>query len=319
MRNKIRGYFLLDRGYFLAEDSELNFNIYHSKTVKNDTVPVLLISSNSYISNLNEKLAQRDYGNLYIKESSIADLEKYIEKSIRDIIINPQIPLGKKCKYVHKCAIDVLEHVFSDPRSGENIKRVENITQNVVDIAMYDSKAIQHLLSLSSHNYYTFTHCLQVTTFALGLWLSINKGAEDDVHPFALGCMLHDIGKTKISNEILNKPGILDKDELEEIKKHPEYGVGLLSDLLPEISLDVILSHHEKHDGSGYPEGLKKNEISDNAKIATIADVYDALTTNRAYAMANTPFNALEKMKKEMVGHFEQEKFENFIKFLGAA
>lgn len=318
MIDKLSGYFLLDRDFLLADNSMLDFDIYYSISVKNEVVPVLLVAQNSLVSNLKEKISQKSYGQLYVKEYSKSHFEKYLENSLPAIISNPVIPIEKKAKYMSKCATGVLKQVFSSPRSGANIKRLKKTTQCIVDLAMCDLKAIPHLLSLSSHHYYTFSHCLQVATFALGLWVSIHKGgAVDDMHSFTLGCMLHDIGKTKISEAILNKPSKLDKDEFEEIKKHPEYGVELLSEFLPEISLDVILHHHERHDGSGYPEGLEKNNISDNAKIAAIADVYDALTTNRAYAPADDPFNALVKMKKEMVGHFEQEKFENFIKFLG--
>lgn len=317
MTEKLQGYYLLDKDFLLADNSTLNFDIYYSKSIKNDVVPTLLIAQNSLVSNLKDKLKQRDYGLLYIKESSLDLFEKYIENSISDVIADPLIPLEKKSKYVHNCATNVIKNVFEDPRSGENIKRVENVTKNVVDLILDEFKAIPHLLSLSSHNYYAFSHCLQVSTFALGLWLTINEGAVSDIHSFAVGCMVHDIGKMKISNAILNKPGKLTEEEFAEIKRHPQYGVELLSGFLSEPSLDIVLHHHERYDGTGYPEGLKENEISDNAKITTIADVYDALTTNRAYAKADKPFDALLKMKKEMVGHFEHEKFENFISFLG--
>ena len=100
------------------------------------------------------------------------------------------------------------------------------------------------------------------------------------------------------------------------MKKHPLYGYKLMIGLIPAIALDVILHHHEKHDGKGYPQGLTGEKTSDYAKIAAIADVYDALTTRRSYAEARDPFKAVLTMKEEMVGHFEQEKFISFIHML---
>ena len=90
----------------------------------------------------------------------------------------------------------------------------------------------------------------------------------------------------------------------------------LMKGEISDVALDVILHHHEKYDGTGYPEKLAGHDISDNAKVAIIADVYDALTTNRPYGDARDPFQAMLLMKEKMVGHFEQEKFISFVKFL---
>jgi HD-GYP domain-containing protein (c-di-GMP phosphodiesterase class II) len=155
-----------------------------------------------------------------------------------------------------------------------------------------------------------------VAVFGIGLWRVIVNGRVDELREFALGCLLHDIGKTGISDWILNKPGKLDEQEFDEVKKHPQLGVELMKDSVSDLALDVILHHHERYDGTGYPEGLVGKQISDNAKIASIADVYDALTTNRPYSDARKPFNAVLLMKEQMVGHFEQEKFIKFIYML---
>ena len=317
MKDTFAGYYPLDKNIFLSDNSILNFDIYYSKSVKNDAVPVLLVAQNSHISNLKIKLSQRDYGQLFIRKSALDDYKKFIENSLLEVISDPLVPLDQKAQFVNDCARNVLKQVFEDPRSGENIKQVENVTNNIVRFILGEFKAIPHLLSLSAHNYYTFSHCLQVSTFALGLWLHIGKGLESEAYSLALGCMLHDIGKIRIDKAILNKPEKLKEEEFAEMKKHPEYGAELVCDFVSDAALDVIMHHHERFDGTGYPKGLKENNISSNSKIAAIADVYDAVTTNRAYAKAAAPFEALNMMKKEMTSHFEQEKFESFIKFLG--
>ena len=232
------------------------------------------------------------------------------------LVDDPNIPLAEKSQIIYKCAGNVIKDVFADPRSGENLKRAEDITSNIIKFALSDDASIASLLQLSSRDYYTFTHCLNVAVFSIGMWQQICPGEKTGLQEFALGCILHDIGKSRIDESILNKAGPLTAEEFAVIKKHPQYGYELMAQSVPPISLDVILHHHEKHSGEGYPKGLTGDKISNFAKIATIADVYDALTTRRVYAEARDPFKAMLIMKQEMVGHFEQEKFISFIHLL---
>ena len=241
----------------------------------------------------------------------------FMEQSLSMLIADQAIPVQEKSKVVYKCAKNVLHDVFEDPRSGENVQRTQDITSNMVDFVLANDGSILSLLNLGTHDYYTFSHCVNVAVFGLGLWIMIDKGNEFDLREFALGCILHDVGKTLTPQKILKKPGRLDNDEFHEIKKHPLHGYELMKDTLPPVALDVILHHHEKYCGTGYPHGLSGDKISNHAKVAAIADVYDALTTNRPYGTARPPFEAVLTMKEEMVGHFEQAKFLEFIRFLG--
>ncbi len=301
--------------YLLAEDRIIDFNIYAKPP--NSNKPVLLIAANTNIANIKDVLARKNHGPLFITQDSSMKFENFMEESLDSIIKNPTIPLEQKSSIVHACATNIIRDVFDDPRSGKNISRAKNITSNIIDLTLADTQSIRHLLRLGSHHYYTFSHCVNVAVFGVGLWLMIRKGDDTELHDFTLGCILHDVGKSQILDSILNKPGKLDFEEFEIIKKHPGQGHWLMAKHASEITLDVILHHHEKINGNGYPHGLKRDQISDNAKIATIADVYDALTTNRPYGGARRPLSALTLMKKEMVGHFEQKRFEEFILFLG--
>ena len=131
--------------------------------------------------------------------------------------------------------------------------------------------------------------------------------------------LLHDVGKTRISTDILNKKGKLTKEEYAKIKEHPEIGVEILKETGNGFTDEYIitLQHHENADGSGYPYGLKNNEVQLCSKIAHVIDVYDALTTNRPYANAVRPFSALAEMKENMSNCFDKEVFTDFIRFLG--
>ena len=309
-----RKFIRISTDYLLAEDRKIDFNIYTKPP--NSNRPLLLISTDTDVADIRHTLTKKSLGPLYITQESSQKFENFMEDSLGSIIRNTAIPLEQKSSLVHTCAKNIIRDVFNDPRSGKNISRAKNITGNIIDLTLDDTQSIRHLLNLGSHDYYTFSHCVNVAVFGLGLWLSIRKGSDAELHDFALGCILHDVGKSQIMDSILNKHGKLDYDEFEIIKKHPGQGHWLMAKHASEIALDVIIHHHEKVNGTGYPHGLREDQISDNAKIATIADVYDALTTNRPYGGARQPIKALTLMKEEMVGHFEQKKFEEFILFL---
>lgn len=302
--------------YLLAEDRrKIDFNIYTKPPKSNK--PILLIAANTNIADIKEALAKKIHGPLFITQDSAQKFENFMEESLDSIIRNTDIPLEQKSSLVHTCAKNIIRDVFDDPRSGRHISRAKNITSNIIDLTLLDTQSIRHLLVLGAKDYYTFSHCVNVAVFGIGLWLMIRKGDDTELHDFAFGCILHDVGKSQILDTILNKRGKLDYEEFEIIKKHPGQGHWLMAKHASETTLDVIIHHHEKINGQGYPHGLKRDQISDNAKIATIADVYDALTTNRPYAGARLPISALTLMKEEMVGHFEQKRFEEFILFLG--
>jgi HD-GYP domain-containing protein (c-di-GMP phosphodiesterase class II) len=313
----LANYLLVSKHCLMKMYGEITFDLYtippgkqHSKE------PVLLVRKNSMLSNVKDIIAASGFENFYIKKEEQKNLHHLVENFIGILIEDPLIPLREKSSIIYNCAANVMKDIFADPRSGENLKRTEDITGNIINFALSDQASIPSLLQLISHDYYTFTHCLNMAVYSIGLWQTIYPAKQDCLREFALGCILHDIGKSQIDDAILNKPGKLTTDEFAVMKKHPEYGYKLIAGSIPAISLDVILHHHEKHDGKGYPSGLKGDRISDYAKIAAITDVYDALTTKRAYAEARDPFKAMRTMKEEMVGHFEQDKFLSFIYLL---
>jgi len=319
MTGALPGYKIIDPYYLLDENLSITFDIYVIQQHQGKPTPVLLIGSQTPIASVRDILATKagKFGQLYIKKEAGDNFQQFMEDSLHTIIADPAVPMDKKARIIYGCAKDVLHAVFDDPRSGENLARTEKITNNMVDFILNSEKSVLNLLQLGSHDYYTFSHCVNVAVFGLGLWLMIGKGSKFDLHDFALGCILHDVGKTLTPEQILKKPGPLDKVEMEEIQKHPQNGYDLMQESLPPIALDVILHHHEKYCGTGYPHKLTGDHISDHAKVAAIADVYDALTTNRPYCTARPPFNAILTMKEEMVGHFEQDKFLKFVRFLG--
>jgi len=145
----------------------------------------------------------------------------------------------------------------------------------------------------------TFIHSLNVAILCnmFGHWINMPL---DDLDVLTLAGLLHDVGKMKIPEEIIKKPGILTEEEYTEIKNHPRRGYNLLKPMkLDERIKKVALMHHERCDGSGYPDGLRGDQIDEFAKIVAIADVYDALTSARVYRGALCPFEVINMVVEQ--------------------
>jgi diguanylate cyclase (GGDEF)-like protein/putative nucleotidyltransferase with HDIG domain len=166
--------------------------------------------------------------------------------------------------------------------------------------------------SIESKDHYTQGHCERVADLACGL--AAEAGLDQkSLFWFRIGALLHDVGKLMIPPEILNKPGRLTAEEWAMIKKHPVWGVEMLADIdFPWDVRPIVESHHERWDGGGYPHGLKGEDIPLTARILCIADVYDALTSERSYKKAVSHEQALDMMRSDVGGQFDPQLFPLF-------
>jgi HD-GYP domain-containing protein (c-di-GMP phosphodiesterase class II) len=162
---------------------------------------------------------------------------------------------------------------------------------------------------------YLTRHCVNVALLSsmLGKWLNLSK---KDLTLLTYTAFLHDIGKTKVDQAMLNKPSKLTKSEFDEIKKHSLYAYNLLKNIpfLDESVLLGVLTHHERLDGSGYPLGLKEDKISTFAKIIAITDMFDAMTSDRVYSKKQNPLKVLEIMQHDCIGLLDYNFLTTFIK-----
>jgi len=170
--------------------------------------------------------------------------------------------------------------------------------------------------AIEGRDRYTRGHVDRVTTYAT--WLAEElRWPPDHLRILELGARLHDIGKIRVPDHILNKPGPLDDEEWEIMRKHPSVGARILrgiSHLQP--AMPYILYHHERWDGTGYPEGLKGREIPIEARLLAIADVYDAITTRRPYHTPQSDVEVIQILRSESGKHFDPDLVQIFIRAL---
>jgi putative nucleotidyltransferase with HDIG domain len=167
--------------------------------------------------------------------------------------------------------------------------------------------------SIESKDLYTQGHCVRVADLSCALWARAGTGDDTSLFWFRIGALLHDVGKLMVPAEVLNKPGKLTDEEWALVQRHPSAGVELLADIeFPWDVRPIVESHHERWDGKGYPHGLAGEDIPLTARVLCIADVYDALTSERSYKKAFTHDEALEIMRRDVGKQFDPNLFGTF-------
>ena len=243
----------------------------------------------------------------------------YVPEDQRSIYLRSFVNSGasevSKATAIKSSALDYLNNIFDKDQfstdylsqSIEGCKEVVGAMVDMLDHHNIDS--LRNLIgNLSFHDFYTYDHSINVSMYCITIYKAINPNASRSqlIHA-GLGGLLHDLGKVKIPTHILNNPGGLSDEEYQMIKKHPDFGLDLLLSGHCEVSDDIDLKiisrivheHHENIDGTGYPAKLKgKEQIHLLARVCTIADFFDAITTKRSYNEVLSIPEAMNTMRK---------------------
>jgi putative nucleotidyltransferase with HDIG domain len=265
------------------------------------------------------RLARRGPFEAYILSECSPALDDYIEHNLDRIIANPNVRLGDKAKLLYETSLRLAADILSEPGTKESLKRSEDLVRNTISYVLLGKDAFHELLALKAYDYRTYTHSVNVCAIGLALAQRIGFESRAELADFGLGAIFHDVGKTKISHEVLAKSGPLSDEEWELMRQHPRIGLELVAPHVefPSDAKAIVVQHHERLDGSGYPDGLYDADIHPYAKVAAIADVFDALTSARPYKGAVDSFPALQDMKVEVGKHFHAQYFQEFVRLLG--
>ncbi len=264
------------------------------------------------------KLRENRVQQIYIPYASRHAYQQYLEENLPELLKDPNVAEIKKAEILYDTSKALIKEVFANPTLGENIKRSQEMVENTIDFILRGREAFLSLMQITSFNYYTYTHSVNVSTFSLALARQIGINDRKQLTEIGTGALLHDVGKAKVPERILTKRTALNRSEFEIMKKHPGWGGEMLkeTDLIPGESYIPVLYHHERLDGSGYPNGQLDRDIHPYARIVAIADVFDALTTERVYQAAIDTFPALKLMHGTR-NNFDPQLLKEFIYLMG--
>lgn len=264
-----------------------------------------------------EKLQQSNVTHVYIATADRSHYLRYMEENLGSVIEDHSLPPNERSMITYDCATQLAREIMENPGSIENIKRSQNVARSIVDHLLKGVDQPAQMLDLLSFDYHTYTHSANVCILGIALGQRVGLSASE-LTTLAGGLFLHDVGKSEIDPAILKKQGPLTTEEWTIIKAHPAKGAGILKQTqhVDPSALAVVMQHHEKITGQGYPLGLKGPEIHLYAKIAALVDVFDALTTKRPYANALESFPAIRVMQQEMGSDFHPPIFRELILML---
>lgn len=284
---------ILAKDIFLYNNSNFNTFLLAKGQVLNST----------FINRINYHNIQGAY--IEVEAFSDINVESYIDDSlktqslnlIRDTYYEFQMSSGKINTYMIKQLSSTVNNIVTE------LLYKDDLTYNIIDFKNYDS--------------YTFQHSLNVAVLSISTGISMQL-SESKLNAIGLAGFLHDIGKMLVPIKILNKQEKLTKEEYEIIKTHPNNAKNQLQNLVSYEVLGAIEDHHEKLDGTGYPNNKKSNNINPYAKILSICDVYDALTSDRPYRKSIFPNDVIEYLMGCSDKYFDYNILKHFLKIICA-
>ncbi|HUW50064.1 MAG TPA: HD-GYP domain-containing protein [Sulfuricella sp.] len=322
-------------------------------------IPLSQLKTGMFIHDLNCSWVVHPLFLTRFKVESDAEIEKIAELGVREVYIDPargiDLPgaeTADEARFAVECellrmgeetggvsgglvsvceerdaAIEIQSHahqairdMMRDIRMGRQLEmeRVDQAIGGITDSILRNSTALIQMSRVKTKDNYTYMHSVGVCTLMTAFCNTLELG-RDITRQISTGAILHDIGKMKVPDEILTKPGRLTDPEFEEMKRHVSYGCEIVRQLAPisPISFSVLSQHHERYDGSGYPARLKGEEISQFGQMAAIVDVYDAITSDRVYHKAMAPVEAVRKIQEWGEFHFNRELVRHFIHCVG--
>jgi HD-GYP domain-containing protein (c-di-GMP phosphodiesterase class II) len=296
---------------------QYDFNLY---TKKDSHFDIILQKGDFYPQNLSSftNKEKNFESSFFVKNEEKLIYFKHSEEYLKQITFDEKIPLDIKAKIAYESVSGIVENLLQQPESKEIVGRIKSLLDTSLQMILSHEASIKSLIKVSSHDYYTYTHSVDVAIYAIG-FANYQGYSYEAIRNLGYAALMHDIGKSKVPSAIINKKGKLTDEEFKEMKKHPRYGYDLLLSHGEENRdvLEGVLQHHEKKHGNGYPRNLTHHEINDFAKIIQIADIFSALTAKRSYKDAYSSFKALQLMKQFMVQDVDASLLNDFIRFMG--
>jgi putative nucleotidyltransferase with HDIG domain len=312
--------------FFIVVGERLPYDLYvnSSANEKKDRF-VRIFAKNRHFHDTDLADFKSKYSQLYISEKQRAE---YLQSLVR----NKNVTDTQKTEIIRDSAIGYLDTLFDERKVfntdllEESLEGCRDSVESMVEVLQdYKVTDVQSLIGeLSFHDFYTYDHSINVSMYCISLFKEIKpRASKEDLILAGLGGLLHDIGKTKISTEIINNPGKLTDEQFDVIKEHPGFGKELLNDskcMHNHEGIDfkvierIVYEHHENFNGTGYPNGISGEDIHLMARITAVVDYFDAVTTKRSYHEVLSSGEAIGVMAKAAGKKLDPEIFQALAK-----
>lgn len=278
-------------------------NMILAKNIYGEKGQLLLNAGCKITDKYLESIKLLGFSGVYIQDSLSEDIE------IESII----------CDDLRRKTVDGVKKVFiaveNNKQHNEQFVELKKQVETILDQILNNDNLMINMTDLKTFDEYTYQHSVNVAVLSMAIGVNLRL-KQKEIYNLGLAALLHDIGKVFVPKSVLNKPGRLNEEEMEIMKNHPGIGYKYLKSRY-EFSVSTymgVLDHHEKYDGTGYPNNKKANEISFFGRIINVADVYDALTAERPYRKGLLPSEAIEYIMGGAGTHFDPEIVEVFIR-----
>ncbi|MEC9282661.1 MAG: HD domain-containing phosphohydrolase [Bdellovibrionota bacterium] len=297
--NENHEYIKIRVGSLLAGQA-ITFNLY----VLLNTRHVLYLRAGEVLAK--EKITQleeKGSDSFYIEAKDRQAFKDYIHSKMN----SDELDARQKAFLLKESSFHLVEELFEKPDIDEALSESKEIIRDFVSYVDQEPEGVAHLIGLSSHDFYTYNHSLDVSIYAIGL-AKIIGFSGDELVEMGRGGIFHDIGKRKVDPAIICKKGPLDDHEWAQMQKHPQYGLEILNEHdVSDAVIAACFEHHENFLGNGYPQGLDGEDIHPFGRIISIVDCYDAMTTKRSYNEPMAPLEAMEFMKTKLIQKFDPD------------
>lgn len=262
-----------------------------------------------------DRLVAAGMTQVFVSERDVGEYWKYVEGHLPALMEDANVGVAQKAEVLYECSKGLMIDVLRQPRAPRVLERSGALVGTTVAFMSRENAAFRHLMSVVSQDYYTYTHSVNVMTFAIAFSIRLGYDTPEFLSVFGEAALLHDLGKSNIDSKIINSPDKLSQEQWQVMQEHPNLGCEILQSLgeKEELVFQIVKHHHEKLNGGGYPDKLSSDQIPRFARIVAIVDVYDALTTRRSYKEALDPPEALKLMSQKMSEELDRKYFPRFV------
>jgi cyclic di-GMP phosphodiesterase len=242
---------------------------------------------------------------------------------VEEILLTPVVPLEEemdRAAKIHSEALGIVDDIYQTVKSGKaiDITSTEQLAVGITGSVTRNKNALLCLSQIRDKDQYLLEHSVNVSVL-MSLFSTYMGYEQDTVQQLVTGALLHDIGKTRVPDNILNKTDKLTPSEQIEMRRHVEHGQQALESTqgISEVVISICAQHHERIDGKGYPLGLDNSSINTYGRMASVVNIYDKLTAKRAGNPGLVPFKAMQRLSKLVGTHLDKELVYSFIRCMG--